>query len=401
MPSHAESNDLFDTADGRISRADSALRLRRTERESRLTFKGPARFDRGIKTREERETTVGNPVETEAILRRIGLERRFRYEKRREEWTFADCAIALDETPIGAFVEIEGAPTAIRRGRREPRARLRLRDAVCLPAALRAEAQGRSPSAGGHGLRRRRRSLGWPRVAAPRRIPSPRAPGRGALESLRPGRRARRAVSPRDGLDSQGATSLPQRPARGGSSRAPAARGRGAKRASISIIWATRSSAASASIRARFRSSSFFWETRILGTAGALRNAASFLAGDDFLLVNADAAIAFDPGDLLARHREAQSARDAARRRESGVPTAIRRCSPKGSTIARFGGEGPSPLLYTGVCVALAGRARPHSSRRGFARDRPLGAAPRRRPPHRLGEARRAPLPTSAVRAIS
>ncbi len=82
----------------------------------RLTFKGPARFEQGIKTREERETSVGSAEEAEAILLRLGFVRRFRYEKRREEWRLFGCAVALDETPIGNFVEIEGDPLRHPRG---------------------------------------------------------------------------------------------------------------------------------------------------------------------------------------------------------------------------------------------------------------------------------------------
>jgi adenylate cyclase class 2 len=51
----------------------------------------------------------------ERILTALGLERRFRYEKRREEWELESCVIALDETPIGDFAEVEGEPPAIRR----------------------------------------------------------------------------------------------------------------------------------------------------------------------------------------------------------------------------------------------------------------------------------------------
>ena len=112
---HEESNDLYDDAQGRLSGAGCALRLRRATGEIRLTFKGPPRFDQGVRTREERETTVGNPVEMAAILERLGLAPSFRYEKRREEWQLHGCAVALDETPIGDFVEIEGNPAAIRR----------------------------------------------------------------------------------------------------------------------------------------------------------------------------------------------------------------------------------------------------------------------------------------------
>ena len=112
---HDESNDLFDDAAGSLAGAGRALRLRRAQGRGILTFKGAAKFTQGVKSREERETAVGEPGEMEAILERLGFRRKFRYEKRREEWRFSDCDVALDETPIGNFVEIEGDPAAIRR----------------------------------------------------------------------------------------------------------------------------------------------------------------------------------------------------------------------------------------------------------------------------------------------
>jgi len=114
-PVHFESNDLYDRGDGQIAGGGCTLRLRRTDHASTLTFKGPARFEGGTKIREEQETAVADPDSLERILTGVGLERRFRYEKRREEWELEDCAIALDETPIGNFVEVEGDPSAIRR----------------------------------------------------------------------------------------------------------------------------------------------------------------------------------------------------------------------------------------------------------------------------------------------
>jgi adenylate cyclase class 2 len=89
--------------------------LRRAGDSALLTFKGPARFEGGVKVREERETNVSDPEETAAILAALGLTPRFRYEKKREEWTLGGCDVALDETPIGNFVEIEGDPPSIRR----------------------------------------------------------------------------------------------------------------------------------------------------------------------------------------------------------------------------------------------------------------------------------------------
>lgn len=112
---HFESNDLYDRADGELANRGCALRIRRTDSGATLTFKGAARFEAGVKTREERETAVSDPGEVEQILLLLGFERRFRYEKRREEWELDGCAIALDETPIGDFAEVEGEPPAIRR----------------------------------------------------------------------------------------------------------------------------------------------------------------------------------------------------------------------------------------------------------------------------------------------
>jgi adenylate cyclase, class 2 len=114
-PLHFESNDLYDDPAGGLAASGRALRLRRAGEAAFLTFKGPVRFEGGVKIREERETRVSDPEETAAILAFLGFTPRFRYEKRREEWAIEGCAVALDETPIGNFVEVEGDPPAIRR----------------------------------------------------------------------------------------------------------------------------------------------------------------------------------------------------------------------------------------------------------------------------------------------
>jgi adenylate cyclase, class 2 len=112
---HDESNVLFDDADRRLSGSGRTIRLRRATGRVVLTYKGAARFQGGAKMREERETEVSSDEETRAILAGLGLEPRFRYDKRREEWDSEGAVVALDETPIGLFVEVEGDPATIRR----------------------------------------------------------------------------------------------------------------------------------------------------------------------------------------------------------------------------------------------------------------------------------------------
>jgi adenylate cyclase class 2 len=113
-PGHFEANDLYDDGEGSVAKRGCVLRLRSTPGGALLTFKGPAQFAGGVKTREESETAIADPGELDRILRGLGYLPRFRYEKRREEWALERCVLALDETSIGSFVEVEGDPTAIR-----------------------------------------------------------------------------------------------------------------------------------------------------------------------------------------------------------------------------------------------------------------------------------------------
>jgi mannose-1-phosphate guanylyltransferase len=97
----------------------------------------------------------------------------------------------------------------------------------------------------------------------------------------------------------------------------------------------------------------FFEEATILGTAGALRNAAPLLAGGDFLLVNSDTAIAPDYAALLRRHRESGCAVTLLlvenREPERFTPVAV-----EGDLVTGFGAASARPLLYTGVCAMSA-----------------------------------------------
>jgi adenylate cyclase class 2 len=107
-----QSDALLDTPDGRLREAHCALRVRREPARSFLTYKGPP-LPSTAKLREELETSLDDGALALSILQRIGFEVSFRYEKYREEFSLDDVLIAIDETPMGTFVEIEGSDTGI------------------------------------------------------------------------------------------------------------------------------------------------------------------------------------------------------------------------------------------------------------------------------------------------
>ncbi len=103
---------LLDTEDEMLRRQRSTLRVRCEGGKSLLTFKGPV-LPGVIKIREEHETVVADGAALLSILESLGLHVWFRYEKYREEFSADDVVIAIDETPVGVFVEIEGGEVAI------------------------------------------------------------------------------------------------------------------------------------------------------------------------------------------------------------------------------------------------------------------------------------------------
>ena len=66
-----------------------------------------------MKLRDELETSVGDGQLLVAMLTKLGFQISFRYEKYREEFALKDVVIAVDETPVGTFVEIEGSDLGI------------------------------------------------------------------------------------------------------------------------------------------------------------------------------------------------------------------------------------------------------------------------------------------------
>lgn len=102
-----EDNWIFDRA-GELDASGCLLRLRVDKRGSLLTFKGPAHYEERMKIRNELQTGVESFERTRSILEALGYSLVRRYQKYREEWLLGSIVIALDHTPIGDFVELEG-----------------------------------------------------------------------------------------------------------------------------------------------------------------------------------------------------------------------------------------------------------------------------------------------------
>jgi adenylate cyclase class 2 len=111
-PRRLQDDVLLDSDDGRLQRAGCALRVRRDGDRAAITWKGPVMAG-PMKTREEVETAVGLADDARRILASLGFVPRFRYQKYREELSLQGLVIAIDETPIGTFVELEGEEASI------------------------------------------------------------------------------------------------------------------------------------------------------------------------------------------------------------------------------------------------------------------------------------------------
>jgi adenylate cyclase class 2 len=109
-PAHAEAREanwLWDRA-GELLAQDCALRLRQYGDQATLTWKGPKVADPLLKIRPEVETGVADPAAMEGILRALGFTPVLAMEKTRSIWIRGSLEACLDDTPYGAFLELEG-----------------------------------------------------------------------------------------------------------------------------------------------------------------------------------------------------------------------------------------------------------------------------------------------------
>jgi adenylate cyclase, class 2 len=123
-----EQNTLYDTPDSDFRRAGRLLRVRTEtpagsgvvragKRAGLVTFKAPVpgRPSARYKEKLEWEAPTKNPKEWVRRLRALGFKPGFRYEKYRSSFRLPGVHACLDETPIGAFLELEGSRAAIDR----------------------------------------------------------------------------------------------------------------------------------------------------------------------------------------------------------------------------------------------------------------------------------------------
>ena len=117
-PRTFESNVLYDTPDRDMRSRTEILRIRNYGGKWTLTHKRVPDDRPGEdrhKHRVETETVVDDGEALAEVFRSLGLVPAFRYEKWRSEWSDGEGHCVVDETPIGSFAELEGAPEWIDR----------------------------------------------------------------------------------------------------------------------------------------------------------------------------------------------------------------------------------------------------------------------------------------------
>jgi len=110
-PRAFESNVLYDTPERTMRSRTEILRIRGYAGKWTVTHKRPPEDGPAEdlhKHRIETETEVGDGAALAEVFRTLGLLPSFRYEKWRAEWTDGEGHCVVDETPIGAYAELEG-----------------------------------------------------------------------------------------------------------------------------------------------------------------------------------------------------------------------------------------------------------------------------------------------------
>jgi len=97
----------FKSPNGDLARRDEALRIRKTQNGTYITYKGP-KIDPETKTREEIEIRIDDPEKAIDIFKRLGFDVLAVVRKRRRIYRYDEFTICIDEVEgLGHFIEVE------------------------------------------------------------------------------------------------------------------------------------------------------------------------------------------------------------------------------------------------------------------------------------------------------
>jgi adenylate cyclase class 2 len=91
-----------------FGKTDEALRLRKTDDASELTYKGPRMQSLTVKAREEITLKTDNPLAVARIVERLGFRESFVVRKSRSSYILDKLRVEVDDVEgLGEFVELE------------------------------------------------------------------------------------------------------------------------------------------------------------------------------------------------------------------------------------------------------------------------------------------------------
>lgn len=102
-----QSDTYFQHPIRNFAQTDEALRIRNSDNQSYLTYKGP-KLDSTSKTREELEIEIQKPEKFSNILKKLGFSSVLTVAKTRKIYSLDDITISLDNVDdLGDFIELE------------------------------------------------------------------------------------------------------------------------------------------------------------------------------------------------------------------------------------------------------------------------------------------------------
>jgi len=110
-------DSYFNHPSRNFAQTDEALRIRISNSDTFLTYKGP-KIDSFTKTREELEIHIDDPETSRLLLERLGFQFIAQVKKKRTIYGYEDLHICLDDVEgLGTFIEVEIQEKDLEKGR--------------------------------------------------------------------------------------------------------------------------------------------------------------------------------------------------------------------------------------------------------------------------------------------